>query len=102
MSALHTSDSASPQPGREGEQLACRIVDAIADIEGVPPEKLEPPLYHTIDPTALERLFEGPSVVSIRFEYGEYTVTARNDGTVAVDRREADEHTDHRGGSPPE
>ena len=89
MSASHTTTTTPTN--RKLEPLTCRIVTSIAAVKGVPPTELNPPLYQAIDPTALERLMDGSSPISVRFSYGEYTVTVRNDETVTVDRRSSND-----------
>lgn len=63
-----------------------RVVDALAAATGTDPLDLEP-LYHVVDPEALDRLFRTDSSVSacVRFEYDDHAVTVRSDGTVTVD-----------------
>lgn len=71
------------------------VVEAVADAEGVPPEKLCPPeyesLHHVIDPQALDALFEpkpdgtprSPGRVS--FPFCGYDVAVESDGSVTLE-----------------
>ncbi|AFZ72973.1 HalOD1 output domain-containing protein [Natronobacterium gregoryi] len=63
-----------------------RVVDALATVTDTDPLELEP-LYHAVDPEALDRLFqeEANGHATVRFDYQEHTVEVRGDGTVAVD-----------------
>jgi hypothetical protein len=74
-----------------------RIVDEVAATRGVSVEDLSP-IYHAIEPDALDRLFsprkdESSTVAQVRFQYEGCTVIVTCDGTVetvAVDDRTAD------------
>lgn len=65
--------------------LSRRVIERVADAEGVDPKALDPPLYDVIDPDALDRLFvdggtgENGRVV---FEYAGYEVHVSTDGQV--------------------
>ena len=65
------------------------IVDLVADLEGVDPSELSPPLYSAIDPEALDALF-GPSADGlateggVQFQYRGYEIRVRGDGEVAI------------------
>jgi len=65
-----------------------RVVEAVADADGVDPVRLDPPLHSAIDPEALDRLFEptptGPRAGTVRFSYRDHDVTVHPDGTVDV------------------
>lgn len=62
-----------------------RIVEAIADREGVRPEELDPPLYEVIDSDALNSLFgnDGDDA-RVVFTYAGYEVTVSGDGEVSL------------------
>ena len=64
--------------------LSLRVIDAIAEATGSDPLEM-PPLYHTVDLTALEDLFRGGQSVSVEFEYEGCAVSVRSDGSVTVD-----------------
>jgi len=56
---------------------------------GVPEQDVATPLYDAVDTDALERLLSrdaaGRHPTEVSFEYAGYRVTARSDGTVAVE-----------------
>lgn len=62
-----------------------RVIDAIATATDTDPLGMKPPLYSTIDPEALDRLFERGGPEQVLFEYDGHEVAVRGDGTVAVD-----------------
>lgn len=66
--------------------ISLRVVEALAAATETAPNELDP-LYNTIDPEALDRLFRPDSSDEVRvtFEYGGSDVEVRGDGTVAVD-----------------
>lgn len=65
------------------------VVTAVAKREGIDPGELRPPLWESIDPEALDRLFhDAQRDVTVEFEYRSYTV--RIDETGAVTLREPD------------
>ncbi|MFA9416249.1 HalOD1 output domain-containing protein [Natrinema sp. HArc-T2] len=68
------------------DSISLRVVEALADATNTAPNELEP-LYNTVDPEALDRLFRPDSSDEIRvtFEYGDSHVEVRGDGTVMVD-----------------
>jgi len=62
-----------------------RVIQAIADREGVSPLDISPPLFDAIDPDALDRLYgNGRSGTSVAFEYSGYRVSVRPDGRVEL------------------
>lgn len=66
------------------------ILETVARREGVPVTRLQPPLYEAVDPDALEALLTADRTasrqpISVQFEYAGYDVTARSDGTFAVE-----------------
>ena len=69
-----------------------RIVEAVAEREGVDPRQLEPPLFNVVNPDALDALFVRPADSGevrttglVRFEYLGYTVRLREDGAITVE-----------------
>lgn len=75
----------------EPEQLSMRVVEAVADAEGVDPVELDP-LYTTVDPDAIEDVFR-PQLTTgsvpdptaeIRFEYHGYEVRVTATGRVSL------------------
>lgn len=69
----------------ESEPITIRIVDAIASELNVDRTQVSPPLYHTIDPDALETVLDSTDSVSVTFDYEGRSVTVRSDGSVTVD-----------------
>lgn len=73
-----------------GETLSYRVIEAIADREGVPSEDLQPPLYEVVDLEALDELFaptpkgtpRGDGQVSFFYRGYEVTVTSDNEITI--------------------
>lgn len=72
---------------RDGERrrLSVRILDAIAEEEGISPLAFETPLFEVIDPDALDALFlhEGTDV-TVEFTYRGYGVTVRGTDRVEL------------------
>jgi hypothetical protein len=68
-----------------------RVVEVVADAEGIDPTELEPPLYESIDPTALDDLFDASTDpiaardACLRFDYCGYDVTVRSNGAVDLE-----------------
>lgn len=68
-----------------------RVVDAVANAEGVDPTDLEPPLYDAVDPNAIDGLFDATATPNasrngrLTFRYRGYDVTVRADGTVSLE-----------------
>lgn len=80
------------QQSEAGAQPSERVVDAVADAEGVEPWELTTPLYEVVDPDALDELFRqsrtatdaaGPSVT---FSYCGYSVTVTGDDVAVAER----------------
>ena len=77
--------------GHDDRTPSLRVVEAVADAEGVDPFDLEAPLYDAIDPTALDRLFEPTArgeterQGQVTFEFCGYDVTVRSDGSVSIE-----------------
>ncbi|WP_276261333.1 HalOD1 output domain-containing protein [Haloglomus litoreum] len=77
--------------GRGG--LTTTIVSAIAEVEGVSPTDLKsPPLYESVDVSAIEDAFFGRDVEeasrqgvgTVEFQYTRYLVKVRSDGWIQV------------------
>lgn len=70
--------------------LSETIVELIADLEGVDPVELTPPLYSVINPDALESLFdtsasdESPPSGHVCFHYCGYEIRVESDGELAI------------------
>jgi hypothetical protein len=66
------------------------IIDLIADLEGVDPVDLSPPLYSVVDPDALDALFHSSNDNSaqtpghVYFEYCGYEIRVQSDNEVAI------------------
>ena len=86
MDALTTTPPASTST----EKPSHEIVELIADLEGVQPTELTPPLYSVIDPDALNSLFhsssadDSRSVGHIRFRYRGYLVRVESSGDIEI------------------
>lgn len=65
------------------------VVDAVAAVTGERPVDL-PPLYHAVDPDALDAVFEGrerrpgTTVRRITFEYADLEISVRGDRQVRI------------------
>lgn len=76
----------------EGEAPSESVIKTIASLEDRDPTALDTTLYTVIDPDALDRLFErfsetgGGKTGRIVFEFLDYEVTVRCDGTIEVSR----------------
>lgn len=74
ISQRHRTDGSEP--------LSSAVVSTIARHEGVDPVNLDPPLYETIDPDALDGLFRNgdESTVELTFRYNGSEVTVDSGG----------------------
>lgn len=63
--------------------LGVRVIEAVGDVAGVDETEITTPLSETIDPEALDALFEGDVGGEVQFQYSGYciTVTVSEDGT---------------------
>lgn len=69
----------------DDEPLDVAITYAIAALEGIDPEDVEPPLHDVVDPEALERLITSATGdARARFSVGGYDVTVANGGREVV------------------
>ncbi|WP_339105261.1 HalOD1 output domain-containing protein [Haloterrigena salinisoli] len=68
------------------DSLSLSVIEALADATDTDPVELEP-LYHVVDPEALDQLFQEttPTTARVQFNYGDHTVEVRGDGTISVD-----------------
>ena len=72
-------------PTAATDSISERVVDAVADHDGVSPLDISPPLFDAIDPDALDRLFaDGRTGVTVAFSYAGYRVTVRDGGRVEL------------------
>ncbi|MFC6764370.1 HalOD1 output domain-containing protein [Natrinema soli] len=75
------------------QSLSLKIVDKVAEREGVQPEELNPPIHNAINTDALDSLYDArdsernPS--TIEFVYKGYTVTVDSTGDVDLENRVA-------------
>ncbi|WP_254611697.1 HalOD1 output domain-containing protein [Haloterrigena gelatinilytica] len=79
----------SPSPS-SGESLSIRVVREVAAHDGVDPMDLSPPLFHSVDPAALDALFEPTSTDDARagrvtFAYDGKRIAVDSDGEVTID-----------------
>jgi hypothetical protein len=77
----------SDHPFVENESASIRVIEAIAAHEGTDPFDLEPPLYHAVDPDALDDLFDRDrpaSGVTVQFVYDDLRVTINSHRDVRV------------------
>ena len=67
------------------DSISLTIIEALAAELEADPVELEP-LYHAVDPEALDQLFQdaAPASARVRFAYGEQTVEVRGDGTILI------------------
>ncbi|RKD97419.1 HalOD1 output domain-containing protein [Halopiger aswanensis] len=71
-------------PSADESALSLRIVGAVADLMDIDPVDC-PPLFEVVDPSALDRLFEGKEGHgSLVLEYAGYVVTVDNEANVTL------------------
>jgi len=80
----------SPQPRKKSPfaddvEPSTRVIGAVADELGVDPLEC-PPLYEHVDPTALNRLFDGRPTTDgqITLEYAGYSVIVDSKGDIEL------------------
>lgn len=72
------------------QSLSRKVVEAVAEREGVPPSELRESLFAVVDPDALDVLFAGKADGAPRgggrvsFTYVGYDVTVYSDGRVQI------------------
>jgi len=87
-----SSTNAIPQQ-ESRESVSMAVVHAVTDETGVSPVDVRP-LYHVIDPDALDRFVDSLStagdgpIPSISFRYADCDVTVYADETVSVNARD--------------
>jgi len=71
------------------QSISLKIVDKVAEREGVQPEELNPPIHYAINTDVLDSLYEasdsGRSPSRVEFVYNGYTVTVDSTGDVALE-----------------
>ncbi|WP_227374267.1 HalOD1 output domain-containing protein [Haladaptatus halobius] len=82
-----------------GRPISEVIVEAVGEETGTPPERITPPLYHVIDPEALNSLFKNTVNVGrnggrVVFAYNGFEVTVTEDGSVALESTERQRASD--------
>ena len=73
-----------------------RVVEAVAQKEGISPSEVSPPLFSVVDPEALDALVQpdadaNTGRIEIRFMYLDYIVRAQNgpEVSISVEKRNA-------------
>lgn len=67
------------------EQTSLAVVEKVAEVEGVSPDTLTPPLYETIDPDALDALVRNRGFTGeVKFTYHDNRVLVDSDGHITV------------------
>ncbi|NHN47914.1 hypothetical protein G9464_09925 [Halostella sp. JP-L12] len=71
-----------------------RVIESVAEAEGVDPVALDPPLNAVVDLDALDELFSQTGGVPrasgrVEFEYCDYHVVVEGDGAVTVEPKDA-------------
>lgn len=90
----------SPESTNEELSVCERVIERIADVEGVEPTSLTP-LYEVIDPDSLDNLF-APTMSGDRarghvvFSYNGHVVSVRGDGRIELDDPDAAACLDNR------
>ncbi|RZV10416.1 hypothetical protein BDK88_1574 [Natrinema hispanicum] len=79
---LHTTQRSSP--------VVPRIIERIAEADGVDPTSMTPPLADVVDPDALNELIDHGSddadrTFEVRFHYCGHEVVVTDDGDVALE-----------------
>ncbi|TYL35934.1 hypothetical protein CV102_24985 [Natronococcus pandeyae] len=72
-----------------------RVVEAVAQKEGISPSELSPPLFSVVDPDALDALVQedvdsNTRQVEVEFTYLDYVVQIRNGPTVSISAQDGD------------
>lgn len=69
----------------ENERPSMAVVRAISAVANTPSEELEP-LHETVDPDALDTVFEADNEMYVAFQYDKYQVEI-DDDEVKIERR---------------
>ncbi|SDK03642.1 HalOD1 output domain-containing protein [Natronorubrum texcoconense] len=77
-----------------------RVVEAVAQKEGVSPTELSPPLFNVVDPEALDALVQddansNTSQVVVEFTYLNYVVQIRSGPTMSISVQAKDASIDN-------
>ncbi len=78
----------APPTPRDSGGVSEKVIDAVAEAEGIEPVDVAPPLYEVVDPEALDRVF-APSTGDqlsgeVTFSYSGHEITVGADGEVLV------------------
>lgn len=89
-------EAQSPSPS-SSEPLSISVAREIAAHDGVDPTELSPPLFHSLDPAALDELFEPtstdePRTGRVTFTYDGKQVTVASDGEIEIESDPQPEH----------
>jgi len=85
----------SKSESRHSGSISEKVIERVAKAEGVSPVALDTSLYETIDPDALDRLFERTAgnnrmEGTVVFPFQGYDVSVTGEGHVIVEERESD------------
>ena len=73
---------------QKGERISLKVVEKVAEREGVDPTELHPPLHTAIDTEALDSLFQSTQSTSrsgmVEFRYRGYKVQISSSGEVEI------------------
>lgn len=88
-SDVTTRDRTLSEVSTADQSLSVRVVEALAEAQEVPPERLDPPLFEAVDPDALDRIFADEWDVTrdsgrLSFVVGDHEVLVRASGEVTV------------------
>lgn len=70
----------------EGGSPSSTVVEAVAELESMNVTDL-PTLYETLDPDALDKLYESSADARVTFTYNDYRIAVETDGVVTVQAR---------------
>lgn len=72
----------------ETDRVSTAVIEAIAELEAVPPTELDVPIYETIDLDALDELCnDAAEGLRVEARIEAYDVSVESDGTVVAERR---------------
>lgn len=72
----------------EGESISLKVIEEVADREGIDPAELQPPLHTVVDTDALDALFRSTASTpraegTVEFQYRGHTIRVDGGGEVA-------------------
>lgn len=65
--------------------IVLAILETVAEIEGIDPLDLHPPLYDAVDPDVIEKLVQAEGFQSLCFRYLGRSVTVESDRQITVE-----------------